>query len=80
VRWWILEFVPTYHEWQNKQDEWVGNVGKPVVSHIMGCGGNLLICRFRLGRGRKAPSRKGEDTYGKSIVELSSASPIQERH
>ena len=22
--WWILELVPTYHESQNEQDEWVG--------------------------------------------------------
>jgi hypothetical protein len=22
--WWILEVVPTYHEWQNEKDEWVG--------------------------------------------------------
>lgn len=22
--WWVLELVPTYHEWQNEQDEWVG--------------------------------------------------------
>lgn len=22
--WWALELVPTYHEWQNEQDEWVG--------------------------------------------------------
>ena len=25
--WWILEFVPTYHEWQNDQDELVGKRG-----------------------------------------------------
>ncbi|KAI0250935.1 hypothetical protein BJV78DRAFT_1275572 [Lactifluus subvellereus] len=22
--WWIVEIVPTYHEWQNEHDEWVG--------------------------------------------------------
>jgi hypothetical protein len=22
--WWFLEVVPTYHEWQNERDEWVG--------------------------------------------------------
>ena len=25
--WWILELVPTYHEWQNEEDEWVGKWG-----------------------------------------------------
>ena len=25
--WWILEFVPTYREWQNDRDEWVGKWG-----------------------------------------------------
>jgi len=25
--WWMLEFVPTYREWQNDQDEWVGKWG-----------------------------------------------------
>ena len=25
--WWILEAVPTYHEWQNEEDEWVGKSG-----------------------------------------------------
>jgi hypothetical protein len=25
--WWILEMVPTYHEWQNEEDEWVGKMG-----------------------------------------------------
>lgn len=24
VFWWVLELVPTYHEWQNEEDEWVG--------------------------------------------------------
>jgi hypothetical protein len=24
VFWWILELVPTYHEWQDEDDEWVG--------------------------------------------------------
>lgn len=22
--WWLIEIVPTYHEWQNEHDEWVG--------------------------------------------------------
>lgn len=43
MSWRILEFVPTYHEWQNKQDEWVGNVGKPAPCLIMGCGGLILV-------------------------------------
>lgn len=25
--WWILEVIPTYHEWQNEEDEWVGKLG-----------------------------------------------------
>jgi hypothetical protein len=25
--WWILELVPTYHEWQNEEGEWVGKYG-----------------------------------------------------
>jgi hypothetical protein len=25
--WWIIEAVPTYHEWQNEKDEWVGKMG-----------------------------------------------------
>lgn len=24
VFWWVLELVPTYHEWQTEEDEWVG--------------------------------------------------------
>jgi hypothetical protein len=24
IIWWIIEIVPTYHGWQNDQDEWVG--------------------------------------------------------
>lgn len=26
IFWWILEFVPTYHEWQNDQGQWVGKL------------------------------------------------------
>ncbi|KAI0301178.1 hypothetical protein B0F90DRAFT_1817192 [Multifurca ochricompacta] len=22
--WWIVELIPTYHEWQNERDEWIG--------------------------------------------------------
>jgi hypothetical protein len=24
VFWWVLEVIPTFHEWQNEQDVWVG--------------------------------------------------------
>ena len=34
--WWMLEFVPTYREWQNDQDEWVGKWGWVSVSrHLL---------------------------------------------
>ena len=34
--WWTLEFVPTYREWQNDQDEWVGKWGWVSVSrHLL---------------------------------------------
>jgi hypothetical protein len=37
--WWILEVLPTYHEWQNEEDKWVGKWGrgerkKRKTSHV----------------------------------------------
>jgi len=33
--WWMLEFVPTYREWQNNQNEWVGKWGWVSVSRLV---------------------------------------------
>lgn len=32
VLWWVLELVPTYHEWQNEHDEWIGRMRYARVS------------------------------------------------
>jgi len=53
--WWMLEFVPTYREWQNDKNEWVGKWGWVSVSrHLFTI---LTTCRFHLSRGRDVPSQ-----------------------